>query len=260
MAYEFDGKKYQEASSHQKEWGQKLIQELNLAGSEEILDLGCGDGALTAQLAELVPRGRVLGIDASQGMIAAARKHQASNLAFLLRDITGLDFDGAFDVVFSNATLHWVKDHEAMLRSVRRSLKPGGVMRLNFAADGNCSHFFYVIRQAMEQPSFARHFSHFDWPWFMPTVDEYSALVRRLPFAEVRVWGENADRYFSGKEALIRWIDQPSLVPFVQHMADADKEQFRSWVIGRMIAETQQQDGRCFETFRRVNVFAKKQP
>ena len=261
MAYEFDGKGYQQASSHQKEWGLRLIQELNVGGNEEILDLGCGDGGLTAHLAELVPRGRVLGIDASVGMIAAARERQASaaNLAFLLGDISELSFDSEFDIVFSNATLHWVKDHEPMLRNLYRSLKPGGVLRINFAADGNCSRFFKVIRQAMEQPSFAQYFSHFDWPWFMPTIDEYSALVHRLPFAEVRVWGENADRYFPDEEALIKWIDQPSLVPFLQSVADDTKEQFRSWVIARTIAETQQDNGSCFETFRRVNVFAKKQ-
>ena len=262
MAFEFDGKRYQQASSHQKEWGLRLIQELNVGGDEEILDLGCGDGGLTARLAGLVPRGRVLGIDASAGMIAAAREHQASaaNLAFSLADITELDFDSEFDIVFSNATLHWVKDHEPALRNLYRSLKPGGVLRVNFAADGNCSRFFKAIRQAMLQPSFAQYFSHFDWPWFMPAIDEYNALVHRLPFAEVRVWGENADRFFPNEEALIKWIDQPSLVPFLQSVADGAKEQFRSWVIARAIAETRQDDGTCFETFRRVNVFARKPP
>jgi trans-aconitate methyltransferase len=93
----------------------------------------------------------------------------------------------------------------------------------------------------------------------MPTIDEYSALVHRHPFAEVRVWGENADRCFPDEEALIKWIDQPSLVPFLQSVADDTKEQFRSLVIARTIAETQQNNGSCFETFRRVNVFAKKQ-
>lgn len=262
MAYEFDGNRYRQASSHQKEWGLRLIEELQVGGNEEILDLGCGDGGLTARLAELVPRGRVLGIDASVGMIAAAREHRgsAANLAFSLADINALDFDSEFDIVFSNATLHWVKDHEPMLRSLYRSLKPGGVLRVNFAADGNCSRFFQVIRQAMDQPSFAPYFPHFDWPWFMPAIDEYSALVARLPFAEVRVWGENADRYFPDEEALIRWIDQPSLVPFLRSVPDNAKEQFRSWVIARAIADTRQDDGTCFETFRRVNVFAKKQP
>ena len=260
MAYEFDGKRYREASSHQQEWGLRLIQELNVGGTEEILDLGCGDGRLTAHLAELVPRGRVVGIDASAGMITAAREQQtkASNLAFLLGDITELDFDREFDIVFSNATLHWVKDHKPLLWRLYRSLKAGGVLRVNFAADGNCLTFFKVIRQAMEQPSFAQYFSRFDWPWYMPTLDEYCTLLHQIPFAEAHVWGENADRYFPDQESLIKWIDQPSLVPFLQSVADDAKEQFRSWVIAHMIAETQQDDGSCFETFRRVNVFAKK--
>ena len=261
MAYEFDGKKYQTASSHQQEWGLRLIQELNLAGSEEILDLGCGDGRLTARLAELVPRGRVVGIDASAGMIAAARQHQAkaSHLAFLLRDITELDFDSEFDIVFSNATLHWVKNHQPLLGNLYRTLKPGGVLRVNFAADGNCRTFFKVVREAMEQPSFAPYFSRFPWPWYMPTVDEYSTLVDQIPFAEAHVWGENADRSFPDRDSLIKWIDQPSLVPFLQSVPDDTKDQFRCWVIAHMLAETQQDDGTCFERFRRLNIFAKKQ-
>jgi trans-aconitate 2-methyltransferase len=72
------------------------------------------------------------------------------------------------------------------------------------------------------------------------------------------VWGQNADRYFPDEEALVKWIDQPSLVPFLHCVADGGKEQFRSWVIGRMIAETRQEDGSCFETFRRINVFAQQ--
>ena len=70
MAHEFDGKKYTAASTHQKEWGAKLIHELSISGTEKILDLGCGDGALTAQLAALTPQGAVLGIDASYGDLA----------------------------------------------------------------------------------------------------------------------------------------------------------------------------------------------
>ena len=75
MTYEFDGRKYEKASAHQKEWGERLITELSLQGDEQILDLGCGDGKLTAQLAELVPEGSVLGIDASRGMIEVAQKY-----------------------------------------------------------------------------------------------------------------------------------------------------------------------------------------
>ena len=69
MPYEFDAKRYERSSSHQQDWGQRLIGELHLTGSERILDLGCGDGRLTAQLAERVSQGHVLGIDVSRNMI-----------------------------------------------------------------------------------------------------------------------------------------------------------------------------------------------
>ena len=112
MPYEFDAEKYRQASSHQQSWGQRLIDELALAGSERILDLGCGDGRLTAVLAGLVPQGRVLGIDASRNMIEQARhSHAAANLEFRQLDINEIDFEGMSDLIFSNATLHWIKDH-----------------------------------------------------------------------------------------------------------------------------------------------------
>ncbi len=67
MTHEFDGKKYEKASDHQKGWGTRLIAELNLKGSERVLDLGCGDGSITAQIADFLPEVEVLGIDASAG-------------------------------------------------------------------------------------------------------------------------------------------------------------------------------------------------
>ncbi len=90
MTHEFDGKKYEKASTHQKEWGSKLIADLDLRGSERVLDLGCGDGKLTAQLAELLPEGEAIGIDASQGMIAAALPKEKCNLRFRRLDINDL--------------------------------------------------------------------------------------------------------------------------------------------------------------------------
>jgi trans-aconitate methyltransferase len=256
MRHEFDGKKYENASAHQKEWGSKLVEELNLQGTERVLDLGCGDGMLTAKLAELVPKGEVVGIDASKGMIDTAQPRARQNLRFLLMDINELSFSEEFDVVFSNATLNWVKDHRRLCANVHRALRVGGRIRFNFAGDGNCSSFIKVIREAMSRDEFAAHFSAFEWPWYMPPVAEYSTLIESTSLRSVRVWGENADRFFPDEETMIRWIDQPSLVPFLVCVAAGAKESFRSFVVRRMVEETRQEDGRCFETFRRINVSA----
>jgi trans-aconitate methyltransferase len=258
MTHEFDGKKYTAASAHQKEWGAKLIQELSISGTERILDLGCGDGVLTAQLAALAPQGAVVGIDASYGMIEAAKSHQAENLSFEVRDINGLDFESEFDIIFSNATLHWIKNHEALLGNAFRALKSGGILKFNFAGDGNSANFFSAVKDTINLPQFARHFSDFEWPWFMPTIEEYELLGQSIPFTESRVWGENADRFFADTETMIKWIDQPSLVPFMKLVPDEQKIDFRQFVIDRMIQKTRQVDGRCFETFRRINLVAKK--
>jgi len=256
MTHEFDGKEYEKASAHQKEWGTKLIAELGLHGPERVLDLGCGDGTLTAQIADLVPSGEVVGIDASRGMIDAARPKARKNLRFLLMDINDLSFAAQFDVVFSNATLHWVKDHKRLLRNVCRALSDGGRIRFNFAGEGNCAHFISVVREAMSRAEFTAHFPEFEWPWYMPAVGEYSALVEASGLRQARVWGENADRLFPDAEAMIKWIDQPSLVPFLARVPESDKRASRDHVVKRMVAGTRQDNGACFETFRRINVSA----
>lgn len=258
MAHEFDGKRYEKASTHQQEWGRKLIAELDLKGSERVLDLGCGDGSLTAVIAELLPEGEAIGIDASQGMIDAALPKAGGNLYFRLLDIDDLDFEDEFDVIFSNAALHWVKDHEKLLRNVRRALRPGGRVRFNFAGDGNCMVFFRLTREVMSDERFQSFFAAFEWPWFMPSLEAYRKLAEASGLRNVEVWGENADRHFPDADTMTRWIDQPSIVPFLPYLPESERLAFRDLVVQRMIEETREPDGRCFETFRRINLSAIK--
>jgi trans-aconitate methyltransferase len=257
MTHEFDGNKYKKASAHQKEWGSNIISELNLKGTERVLDLGCGDGVLTSQIADLLPDGEAVGLDASKGMIDVAREKERGNLRFILKDIDDLDFIDEFDLVFSNAALHWVKDHHRLLRNVRRALHKDGAIRFNFAAEGNCAAFFKVVREVMTLDRFREYFSDFEWPWYMPTIDEYASIADRSTLRNIRVWGDNTDRFFPDVQTMVNWVDQPSLVPFLSLVAERDKGAFRNSVVTRMINETQQDDGRCFETFRRINVSAK---
>lgn len=258
MRFEFDGEKYPKASSHQKEWGTRIIEELQLHGDERILDLGCGDGVLTAELARRVPNGYVLGIDASQGMIDTSFRHRQGNLEFRLMDINAIAFENEFDVIYSNACLHWIKDHTPLLQNVYKALRTNGRIRFNFGGKGNCLHFIKVIRETMNDERFSRYFQNFVWPWFMPDAKEYRSTVGHVPFREVRVWEENADRYFPNRETIEGWIDQPSLVPILPFVAEEDRPLFRQCVINRMLNETLQDNGTFFETFRRINVFARK--
>ena len=256
--YEFNGEKYKKASRHQKEWGTRLILELNLTGKESILDLGCGDGVLTEQLSLLAPEGKVVGIDASEGMIKTARQLEKYNLQFYHMDMADMAFKEEFDVIFSNAALHWVKDHSLLLRHSHAALKPGVRILWNFAGQGNCSDFFGSIRRIMETDPFKPYFTFFEWPWFMPSKNEYEAFMKQSGFTSAEIIEENADRYFSNPDEMIRWIDQPSIVPFIKCVPEAQKEAFRHEVIEASLQTALQPDGTCFQPFRRLRVSAYK--
>jgi len=259
MTYEFDGKKYKQASSHQKEWGSSIISQLSMQGNEHILDLGCGDGVLTAQLAELVPNGSVLGIDASEGMIKEASRISMDNLSFEQADINSLVLEDNYDLIFSNAALHWVKNHDGLLKEVFAALKSNGMARFNFASDGNCANFFTVVKQEMTHPKYQSYFRDFVWPWYMPTVEEYKEVASTLSAQNIKVWEENADRYFPDSKAIADWVEQPSLIPFLSCIDDEKvKLDFKTTVINKVVEKTIQNDGTCFETFRRINVILVK--
>lgn len=256
--HSFDAQRYRAWSGHQREWGKRLLGQMGLRGDERVIDLGCGDGLLTAMIAGEVPRGSVLGVDASIEMIEEARKLEAGNLRFEVLDVSLLSFDGEFDLAFSNAALHWVLDHGPLLRRIRRALEDDGRVYLNFAADGNCSNLFRVVREEMASARFRGQFEGFTWPWFTPTVGEYEGLVEEAGFSEISVTSQIADRHFS-RDELVNWIEQPSLVPFLEHISDVKaRKEFNARVVDRMVEETRQPDGTYFETFRRVNVVARR--
>jgi len=256
--FEFNGEKYKQASKHQKEWGNKMISDLELKGNEIILDLGCGDGFLTEQLAALVPNGKVTGIDASIGMLETAKKFKKSNLDFICMDINAIDFTNRFDIIYSNAALHWIKDHKLLLKNCLSALKENGIIKWSFAGDGTCSNFYEVSKIVMNDSAFKEYFCTFEWPWFMPSKSEYETILESAGFNKIHLEYENADRYFSSVDEMVKWIDQPSIVPFIKNVPETEKGKFRDMVVNMMIEKTKQADGRCFETFRRINVLATK--
>ena len=223
----WDGKDYERHSSHQRKWGGGLIEELSLRGDERVLDLGCGDGTLTRSLADRVPRGVVLGVDAAPGMLETARTKCGPNMSVRLLDLNALAFDGEFDVIFSNATLHWIHDHAPLLAHIHRALAPGGILRAQFGGDGNCPNLIECVRRQMAIPPFAQALAGFRWPWFFPGVSEYEELLLISSFHEWRAWIEPKEQGFPTAEAIVGWIDNPALIPFVQALPADLRNPFR---------------------------------
>jgi len=156
--------------------GQPVLELLQARPGERILDLGCGDGALTEKLVAL--GAQVVGIDSSADMIAAARQR---GLNVRMMDARSLTFDNEFDAVFSNAALHWIKDDpDAPVGGAFRALKAGG--RFVGELGGHaCVGAITVALVAVLERRGIRDAAL--WvPWYFPTVDEYETRLRRAGF------------------------------------------------------------------------------
>lgn len=136
MGSDWDGRRYDEVSSLQRFVAEQSLATLSLRGDERVLDVGCGDGSVTAAVAELVPRGRVLGVDPSPRMLDVARSRVTPNLAFEPGAAETLAYDGGFDVVVSFNALHWVADLGAAMARVRAALVGGGTAYLQMVCEG----------------------------------------------------------------------------------------------------------------------------
>lgn len=158
----WNAKAYKECSHNQFQWGLELLEKLALKGNENVLDIGCGDGKLTIEIAKRVPHGHVVGIDSSEEMIHFARKNfpkdKYPNLDWFLMSATEINFDTEFDVAYSNAVLHWVKDHIAVLRGVKRSLNPGGRILFQMAGKGNAVNAAQVLIDVISKDKWSKYF------------------------------------------------------------------------------------------------------
>ncbi|MDB5106074.1 MAG: methylase involved in ubiquinone/menaquinone biosynthesis [Fibrobacteres bacterium] len=174
MPQTWDPERYRANAGFVAALGAPVVELLAPVPGERILDLGCGDGTLTAKLASLGCD--VLGVDASAAQVQAAR---ALGLQARVADGERLDFDTEFDAVFTNATLHWLKDHDAAVDGAWRALKPGG----RFVGECGGAGCVALIRAALGR-GLAKRGLDIDSvnPWNFSTAEAFGARLRNRGF------------------------------------------------------------------------------
>ena len=159
---------YQINAAYVPALGAAVLDLLRPTAGERILDIGCGDGTLTQKI--VAAGASVIGVDASEEMVAAAR---ARGIDARFIDAEQLPFEREFDAVFSNAALHWVRDHDAMLAGVRRALKPRGRFVAEFGGHGNIAAIQVAIRSVLAHHGWATNIHR-----FYATPAEYAARMQ----------------------------------------------------------------------------------
>ncbi len=224
----------------QQSWARELIARIELRGNEYILDVGCGDGKVTAEISRAVPQGSVTGIDASAEMIVfaqetfPARKHP--NLKFRVMDAREIQFTRPFDLIFSNAALHWVDDHEAILRGAAAALKSGGRLVISCGGKGNAHDVFLALRPEMRLKRWCGFFRKMPMPYFFYAPGDYQKWLPEFGFKINAVELTPKDATYAGAAGFATWL-RTTWIPFVQRVPESLREEFIAAVTHRYVAK-----------------------
>jgi trans-aconitate 2-methyltransferase len=236
--YQWDALDYAKSSSAQQQWARELIGKLQLKGDETLLDIGCGDGKVTAELAACLPMGSVLGVDSSAEMIALAQSQYPAaafpNLRFQKEDARSLPFHDEFTVVFSNATLHWVLDHAPVLRGIFASLKRGGKTLLQMGGRGNAADVIAVAERVIASQEWRGYFEGFSFPYGFYGPDEYREWLRKVGLQARRIELIPKDAAHKGREGFEGWF-RTTWLPYTQRVPEERREAFIAQIVDQYV-------------------------
>ena len=229
---EWDAQAYNRVSALQQWLAEKSLARLSLDGDERVLDLGCGDGKVTVEIARRLPRGSVVGVDASHAMIAfAAQKFPPTthpNLAFGVASAAQLPFADQFDLVVSFNCLHWVHDQAAALRGIRAALVATGRAYLRFVSRGTRKALEDVIEDTRRAPPWATYFPDYRPPYLHLTPDAYRALVEDCGLRVGRLDVQQEEWDFESRDAFAHFaqatfVEWTRLIPPHLHSTFIDE-------------------------------------
>jgi trans-aconitate 2-methyltransferase len=228
---EWDGASYDRISGVMEGLGRGVLARLPLRGDETVLDAGCGSGRITQALIERLPRGRVIAVDASPSMVAAARERLGPELDIRELDLLDLELGENVDAVLSTATFHWIPDHERLFARLHAALRPGGRLVAQCGGEGNIDVLRGVAGEVLAREPYAEHFVDFRPPWqyAAPTITRERLL--NAHFSSAECWLEPAPQQPEYPREFLQTI---VLGPHVQHLPEALREPFMDELLAEL--------------------------
>jgi trans-aconitate methyltransferase len=253
---------YHKSSPAQALWAKELIAKLELFGNGRMLDIGCGDGKVTAEIARNLPGGKVTGVDSSWEMIRFACDHfprnEYRNLSFILGDARALPFSEEFDVVFSNAALHWIPDHKPVLAGIAKSLHPKGKLLIQMGGKGNAGQILGAGDIVQKKPEWVQYFSGFSFIYGFFDNAEYREWLIESGFEPLRVELIPKDMTYASRKDCAAWI-RTTWLPWMARLTNGRRSEYIGAVMDEYLKRyPADPDGTIHISMVRLEVEAKK--
>lgn len=260
----WDGEQYAANTAHHRVHDAWFLEHFPMQPSDRLLDLGCGSGDFTRILADLVPRGEVVGVDAQPSMVEQATRVQAPNQSFLVAPVQRLDdvpelsspqHDGSFDAVCSRAVLHWVPatDLPAVLASAHRLLRPGGFLRIECGGAGNVAKVvaaFDRVADAFGAPGSPWHFA--DAGTMLDAVEQAGFVLGDDGYVRTVAQRRAFDRAsFTG------WVESQAIEAYLAGVEPARHAEFRA-AIADHLDDCRRHDGTFDQTYVRLDLLVRR--
>lgn len=224
MPREWDSAAYHRLSDPQFGWALKVsnkLDSLSLRKDARILDAGCGTGRVTAELLRKFPQTRVTAVDASENMVQQARLTLAEfgdRVRLEQRDLLELPYTDTFDLIFSTAVFHWIKDHEHLFAVLLRSLKPGAFLVAQCGGGPNLKRVRDRAQQLIESEKFRTYFAGWQRVWEYPGPELTAERLRKAGFEDVSSSLEAAPVTFSSAEQYRDFLKAVILHPYLERL------------------------------------------
>lgn len=210
-----------------------ILARLQIGAEERIVDLGCGPGENTVELARRTSHGTAVGIDSSPAMIYAAKRLRdtlapelSERISFALGDIAHLSGGANYTIIFSNAALHWLRGHRAIFASMLAALLPGGTIVVQMPANGFETAKIELDALANESP-WRSMLSGVDLPLRQdPIPQDYAQMLTDLGFTGVDCYYETFHHPMDRADEVAQWYRSTGLRPYVDALAEGYREDF----------------------------------
>jgi trans-aconitate 2-methyltransferase len=222
----WDACTYDRSSQPQQAWASEVLARLEgIAHDATVLDVGCGTGRVTEALLALVPRGRVLAMDASADMVALARRRLGDRAEVWCQDVLDLELDEPVDAIVSTATLHWVTDHDRLWARLAQALRPDGVLEIQCGGEGNIDR----VRKVIEAVACDAAPELVGWsPWVFAGPQETERRLRAAGFTATRCWLEERPTY---PQDVAAFVPTSILAAHLARLPEERRERFAAAVV-----------------------------